>query len=80
MEELLGREPTIEELAEELGMAPARVASLRNAAVPPSSLDAPVGEDGKRFDELVGDEKADSPYDHLEDKTTNSLLAELLLT
>ena len=48
--------------------------------MPPSSLDAPVGEDGKRFDELVGDEKAETPYDQLEDKTTNSLLAELLLT
>lgn len=79
LEEELGREPTLEELAEEVDMAPHRLATLRNAAIPPASLDAPVGDDdGKRFDEFVGDEKADTPYAQLEDKTTLSMLRELL--
>jgi RNA polymerase primary sigma factor len=79
LEEEFGREPTLEELASELDMAPARLAALRRAAVPPSSLDAPVGdEDGKRFDEMVGDERADTPYAQLEDKTTNAMLREML--
>jgi RNA polymerase primary sigma factor len=79
LEEDLGREPTLEELASEVEMAPHRLATLRNAAIPPSSLDAPVGDDdGKRFDEFVGDEKADTPYAQLEDKTTTSMLLELL--
>ena len=79
LEEELGREPTLDELAEEVGMAPSRLAALRNAAVPPSSLDAPVGDDdGKRFDELIGDEKAETPYVHLEDKTTTDMLRELV--
>jgi RNA polymerase primary sigma factor len=81
LEEVLGREPTLEELASELDMAPARLAVLRNAAIPPASLDAPVGEDdGKRFDEIVRDEHAESPYSHLEDKTTMTMLGELLAT
>lgn len=81
LEEELGREPTLEELAEEVQMDPGRLAALRNAAIPPSSLDAPVGDDdGKRFDELVGDEKADTPYAQLEDKTTTSMLLEMLRT
>ena len=76
----MGREPTIEELASELDMDPRCVlTTLRNAALPPSSLDAPVGdEDGKRFDEFVGDDKADSPYAQLEEKTTTAMLLEML--
>jgi RNA polymerase primary sigma factor len=79
MEDELGREPTDEELAFELDMPVTRLAALRSAAVPPTSLDAPVGDkEGKRFDELIGDDKADSPYAQLEDKTTTDLLLELL--
>lgn len=81
LEEELGREATLEELASELEMPPARLAALRNAAIPPSSLDAPVGDDdGKRFDEFIGDENADTPYAQLEDKTTTDMLRELLST
>ena len=81
LEEELGREPTLEELASEMDMEPARLAALRTAAIPPSSLDAPVGDDdGKRFDEFVGDEKADTPYGQLEDKTTTDMLREMVAT
>ncbi|MFO1498302.1 MAG: sigma-70 family RNA polymerase sigma factor [Verrucomicrobiota bacterium] len=79
LEEELGREPTNEELAVEMQMPPARLAALRNAAIPPSSLDATVGdEEGKRFDELVGDDRAETPYGALADKTTKSMLMEML--
>jgi RNA polymerase primary sigma factor len=79
LEDELGREPTVEELAEELDTTPARIASLRNAALAPASLDAPVGdEDGKRFDEMVGDEHAATPYLQLADKTTSKMLRELV--
>ena len=81
LEEEFGREPTLEELAAEVDMAPTRLAALRTAAVPPSSLDAPVGdEDGKRFDEMVGDDRVDTPYAQLEDKTTTAMLREMLDT
>src|SRR5207245_4541070 len=38
LQEVLGREPTDEELAEELGMTASRVAQLRTAAIRPASL------------------------------------------
>jgi len=79
LEDELGREATDEELAAEMDMDPVRLAALRTAAIPPSSLDAPVGDgDGKRFDEFVGDDKADSPYAQLAEKTTNDMLLQLL--
>lgn len=79
LEEELGREPTDEELGAELDLTASRVAALRRASLAPSSLDAPVGDDdGKRFDEIVQDEKADSPYEQLEDKTTTDMLRELV--
>src|ERR1700752_4296028 len=42
----LGREPTDDELAEELGFPAGRVAELRNGFVRPASLDAPI-DDGE---------------------------------
>src|SRR3989441_2497172 len=45
LEEVLGREPTDEELAAEVGFSVARVNQLRRAAVRPTSLDAPIGDD-----------------------------------
>src|SRR5258707_3717328 len=45
MTEELGREPSDDELAEEVGLSATRVAQLRSAAIRPASLDAPVGED-----------------------------------
>jgi RNA polymerase primary sigma factor len=79
LEKEFGREPTNEELAAEVEIAPERLSALRTAAIPPSSLDAPVGEgDGKRFDELIGDDKADTPYAQLEEKTTTDMLIEML--
>ena len=79
LEAVLGREPTNEELAAELGLTSARVVSLRRTALAPTSLDAPISEgDGKRFDEIVGDEKSGTPYAQLEEKTTMAMLRELL--
>jgi RNA polymerase primary sigma factor len=48
----LGREPTAEDLADELGLPTARINALLKMARQPISLDAPVGEDG---DVSVGD-------------------------
>jgi RNA polymerase primary sigma factor len=79
LEEELGHEPSNEELAAELDMTAARVAALRRVSLAPGSLDAPVGEDkGKRFDEIISDEKTPTPYAQLEAKTTLAMLRELL--
>ena len=81
LQEVLGREPTDEELAEELGMTSSRVAQLRTAAIRPASLDAPIGdEDSNNFSEVVQDENAATPYQELEEKTVSSMLQEMVTT
>ena len=81
LQEVLGREPSDEELAEELGMSPSRVTQLRTAAIRPTSLDAPIGEDDSNsFAEIVQDEHAATPYQHLEDKTVTKMLQEMVKT
>ena len=81
LQEELGREPTDEELADELGMSATRVAQMRTAAIRPASLDAPIGdEDSNNFAEVVEDENAQDPYEHLEEKTVTRMLQEMVKT
>lgn len=81
LQEELGREPTDEELGEELGISPSRVGQMRTAAIRPASLDAPIGDDdSNNFSEVVQDENADTPYEQLEDKTVTSMLQEMVKT
>jgi len=82
LQEKLGREPSNEELADELGTTSFRISELRSAAVRPASLDAPIGEEDEsnRFGDLVQDENAENPYDELEEKTNTELLRELVET
>jgi RNA polymerase primary sigma factor len=81
LQEVFGREPTDEELAEEMGMSPSRVAQMRTAAIRPASLDAPIGDDeSNNFAEVVQDENADTPYEQLEEKTVTRMLREMVKT
>jgi len=81
LQEVFGREPTDEELAEEMGMSPSRVAQMRTAAIRPASLDAPIGDDeSNNFAEVVQDENADTPYEQLEEKTVIKMLREMVKT
>jgi RNA polymerase primary sigma factor len=75
LQEVLGREPSDEELAEEMGMTSSRVSLLRSAAIRPASLDAPIGDDeSNNFAEIVQDENAETPYEQLEEKTVSDML------
>jgi RNA polymerase primary sigma factor len=79
MQEELGREPTDEELAAELGTTAARVSMMRTASIRPASLDAPVGDDDSNsYSEIVEDERAVNPYEELEDKTVVSMLTDMV--
>ena len=81
MQEILGREPTDEELADDIGISPQRVAQLRTAAIRPASLDAPIGDDeSNNYAEVVQDENAFSPYEQLEEKTVTTMLQEMVET
>src|SRR6201989_3421966 len=78
--EEFGREPTDEELGEELNMAPGKIAQLRTAAIRPASLDATVGqeEDGASLGDMIGDEAAHMPSDLLSDKNLRKSVMDLL--
>lgn len=78
--EEFGREPTDEELAIELQVPTSRVAHLKSVSVRPTSLDAPIGEDGdsSTFGEIVGDENAVSPFENLREKNRNTDLREMI--
>ncbi len=80
MREALGREPEPEELAEALGVKTSRLNEIRTAALRPASLDAPMGndEDSNVLAEVVKDENARTPYEHLEEKTQLGMLGHLV--
>jgi RNA polymerase primary sigma factor len=79
--EVLGREPTDEELGEEMGFSVRKIAQLRSAAVRPTSLEAPLGDDDtSRIADVVKDETASTPYEQLEGKTNTTMLRELVAT
>jgi RNA polymerase primary sigma factor len=81
LQEELGREPTDEELGVELGVSASRISQMRLAAIRPASLDAPIGdEDSNNFAEVVQDESANTPYEHLEEKTVTKMLQEMVKT
>jgi len=79
LHELLGRAPTDAELAHEAGVPAARLAKLRLAVLTQTSLDAPLG-DGidSSLADVVPDEQAGTPYEHLAGETLRELLREFL--
>jgi RNA polymerase primary sigma factor len=81
LEEVLGREPTDEELAEDLGYPVNRIKQWRSAAIRPTSLDAPIGDDeDSRVSEVVKDENADTPYEQLEEKANTHMVRSMVET
>lgn len=79
MTEELGREPSNDELAEELGLSEAKVAHLKNVAVRPASLDAKISaDDDTAFGDLVSDERAEDPFATLRDKDLREEVGDLL--
>lgn len=65
LSEVLGRDPTDEEIAHKLGLERGQVSRLRDISATPVSLDAPLGDgsDDGEFGEIVLDENARMPFD-----------------
>jgi len=83
LQALLGREPTDEELADELETTTSYVRHWRNsAAISAMSLDAPLNSDDEsnRVSDVVADENADTPYQELEDKANSAMVREMVAT
>src|ERR1700693_5490884 len=79
MGEELGREPTDDELAEEVGISGRKVSQLKTVSIRPASLDAPISDDDStKVGEIVGDEDAQTPFELFRDKNMRDELSELL--
>jgi len=77
--EALGREPTDQELAEEVGLPRHKLAMIKLASQRPTSLDAPVNEgEATEYSEVIGDERAANPLEALADKNLHGELDGLL--
>ena len=75
----LGREPTVEEIAEVTGIEPAEVESIKHSAQAPISLEQPVGdEEQSEFGQFIADEQAESPYERAIEILTKEALREAL--
>ncbi|MFD2637464.1 RNA polymerase sigma factor RpoD [Piscibacillus salipiscarius] len=61
----LGREPTPEEIAEEMDLTPDKVREILKIAQEPVSLETPIGEeDDSHLGDFIEDQEAQSPSDH----------------
>ena len=70
LSEKLGREPSDEELAEEMKIPVSRITHLKSVSKKPASLDSPINdEDGTNLGDLVPDEKSTSPLEKLQSKS-----------
>ena len=81
LHEALQRDPTDEELADELNLPVRRVTQYRLAARAPVSLDAPLSDDdSNRVAEVVADPNAEAPFSRLLQATDTDLAREVLAT
>ena len=81
LHDALDREPTDEEVAEDMELDVRRVRRYRDAARAPVSLDAPIDEDGTAsVADLVADAHANAPFSELLKHTDNEMLRAALET
>src|ERR1700761_853515 len=79
LSEELGREPTDDELAEEIGISSGKVSQLKTVSIRPASLDAPISDDDStEFGEIVGDMEALTPFERLRDQNLRDEVGDLL--
>lgn len=81
LREVLDREPTDEELADDLGLNARRIGLYRDAARAPVSLDSPISfDDSTSIAEHVADANAVAPFDQLVTHNDHELVKQVLAT
>src|SRR3989475_5218229 len=64
MSDELGREPTDDELGEEIGIDSDKITRLKSVGIRPASLNAPItDDDSTEFAEVIGDDEAQTPFE-----------------
>ena len=77
--ELFGREPSEEELAEEMGTNPKKIRLWRRSSLQTASLDAPLGHDEfTQLGDVVHDEKIRMPGDEMAESGSHDLMLSTL--
>jgi RNA polymerase primary sigma factor len=74
----LHRAPTNEELAEVMGLKPAKIEQLKRVSQEPVSLAVPVGEDSTELGELIEDERMIKPGDDMAERQRTDRVADLI--
>jgi RNA polymerase primary sigma factor len=75
----LGREPTVEEIAELSGIEPEEVDSIKRSTQAPISLEKPIGDEQEsELGQFIADEHAESPYERAVELLTKEALREAL--
>ncbi|MCR5783232.1 MAG: RNA polymerase sigma factor RpoD [Clostridia bacterium] len=76
-----GREPTPEEIADELGMSPEKVREIMKIAQEPVSLDTPIGEEeDSHLGDFIPDDEAQAPADAASQQLLKEALDDVLKT
>jgi len=79
MSEELGREPTDDELSDEIGIPTRKVSKLKTVSIRPASLDARIkADDSAEFGEIIADPEAQTPFEQLSDDNLRNEVGELL--
>jgi RNA polymerase primary sigma factor len=81
LQDTLHREPTDQEIAQEVGLDARRIRRYREASRAPVSLDAPLGdEEPGRISEVVADPNAAAPFERMLKENDAGLVREALAT
>jgi RNA polymerase primary sigma factor len=75
----LAREPSIEEIAGQLGVTPEEIRTLRAVGRAPISLQEPLGDDAdKALEEFLGDPHVDNPGENVDQHLLKERISEVL--
>jgi len=74
----LNRDPSLDEIAAELGITPERVQELLDLVVDPVSLETPIGEGDSSVADLIADTSANQPETETADRARSSELLKAL--
>jgi RNA polymerase primary sigma factor len=79
LQDILQREPTDQELGDEVGLDARRIRRYREASRSPISLDAPMGDDeSEKISEVVADPNAVAPFERMLKENDAGLVREAL--
>jgi RNA polymerase primary sigma factor len=75
----IGRDPSVAEIADLVGITPEKVEAIKHSTRAPISLEKPVGdEEGSELGELIADQRSESPYDLAVAAITKTVVYEAL--